>query len=430
MAQEMPVLPASGQATVDQDIHGINRGDVQGWLGRRCRNLLLAKLASLENGQLEFVDGAFHETFGKTADAVARIQVVSNDFYRRVVTGGALGAAESYLRGEWITDDLVSVFLILARNTETLNQMDSLGRKLFTPVNYVRRLATRNSKTGSRKNIHAHYDLGNDFFRLFLDDTMTYSSAIFPGDGSNLKEASIEKYDRICRKLRLESNHHVVEIGTGWGGFAIHAASNYGCRVTTTTISAEQYNYAVAAVEQAGLSDRVDVLCEDYRNLTGEHDRLVSIEMIEAVGHEFLPDYFEQCSRLLNANGEALIQGITIPDQRYEQYRKSIDFIQRYIFPGGCLPSLGSITDAVKRKTDLQLVSLDDYASHYAKTLAMWRESFLARLPEVRDLGLDDRFIRMWDYYLAYCEAGFRERMTGLVHLHFVKPNVRDADLL
>ena len=245
--------------------------------------------------------------------------------------------------------------------------------------------------------------------------------AFSPTPGASLREASIEKYDRICRKLRLRPDHHVIEIGTGWGGFAQYAAEQYGCRVTTTTISEQQYEFAVERIKRQGLTDRVTVLNRDYRQLDGVYDRLVSIEMIEAVGHEFLPTYFQTCAGLLRKGGEMIIQAITIPDHRYASYRRSVDFIQRYIFPGGCLPSLGAINAAVATTHDLRLVHMEDFAEHYADTLAMWRSRFWQQIELVRALGLDERFVRMWDYYLAYCEAGFRERMTGVSQLQWVR---------
>ncbi|MDG2381943.1 MAG: cyclopropane-fatty-acyl-phospholipid synthase [Pirellulaceae bacterium] len=427
----MPVLPPSqNEGSVrSTSERKFGQGSDQGWLTDWSRQLLFQRLGSLGFGQLEIVEGGDRHVFGSDANRLARLEVNDSSFYRHVVMGGALGAAESFLQGHWVSDDLVAVFRLLAINSTTFQNVNSSGRLLLAPVNLIRRLITRNSQSGSRKNIHAHYDLGNEFFKLFLDSTMTYSSGIFVSPQSSLRESSIEKYDLICRKLRLEHHHQLVEIGTGWGGFAIHAAAEYGCRVTTTTISQEQFQYARAAVEKAGVADRVEIVCKDYRNLQGQYDRLVSIEMIEAVGHQFLPAYFQQCSRLLKNNGEMLIQAITIPDQFYDDYRKSIDFIQRYIFPGGCLPCLSAITDAVKRKTDLQLVGLDDYTPHYARTLQLWRERFLGQLDSIHALGLDDRFIRMWDYYLAYCEAGFRERMTALLQLHFAKPNAHGFGL-
>jgi cyclopropane-fatty-acyl-phospholipid synthase len=288
-------------------------------------------------------------------------------------------------------------------------------------------LLNRNTHSGSRRNISAHYDLGNDFFRLFLDPTMMYSSAIFESPADTLETAAVAKLDEICRQLELSPEDHLLEIGTGWGGMAIHAASRYGCRVTTTTISREQYEHARAEVERHGLSDRITVLCEDYRQLTGEYDKLVSIEMIEAVGHDFYRSYFQCCSKLLKADGKMVIQAITIPDQRYDRARRSVDYIKRYIFPGGCLPSLAVIAQHIAEDTDLQLVHLRDITRDYARTLAHWRERFLANLDSVRAMGFDERFIRMWEFYLCYCEGGFRERIIGTAQLAFAKPGYRPA---
>ncbi len=391
-------------------------------------------LASLRVGQLILEDGDERLVYGRTGQSAATdvvegpwqtepeqayVRVNDRRFYQRVLWGGSMGAAESYLRGEWSTTDLVPLFQLLARNGSSLAQLERFAAWICAPARWARRWWTKNTFRGSRENIHAHYDLGNDFFRLFLDETMTYSSGIFTSAETTLREASIEKYDRICRKLRLSADHHLVEIGTGWGGFAIHAATHYGCQITTTTISQEQFQYARQAIADAGVEDRVQVVCEDYRRLRGTFDRLVSIEMIEAVGAEFLPTYFRQCESLLRPGGEMVIQAITIPDQRFESYRRSQDFIQKYVFPGGCLPSVGAISRAIEKTVDLQMIHLEDFALDYAITLAHWRRRFLDRLDEVRALGLDERFIRLWDYYLSYCEAGFREKLTGVSQLHF-----------
>jgi cyclopropane-fatty-acyl-phospholipid synthase len=286
----------------------------------------------------------------------------------------------------------------------------------------------RNTRDGARKNISAHYDLGNDFFRLFLDPTMMYSAALFPTDKTTLEEASIAKLEELCQQLELTSGDHLLEIGTGWGGMAIHAARKYGCRVTTTTISREQYEYACARVREEGLQDRVTVLCEDYRNLRGSFDKLVSIEMIEAVGHDFYSSYFQRCSQLLKPEGKMVIQAITIADQRYAAARDSVDFIQRYIFPGGSLPSVSVIADHLARDTDMQMIHLRDITRDYALTLAHWRERFLQAQSAVRDMGFDQTFMRMWEFYLAYCEGGFRERIIGTVQLAFAKPGYRFVD--
>jgi cyclopropane-fatty-acyl-phospholipid synthase len=346
-------------------------------------------------------------------------------FYRHALWGGALGLADSYLAGDWDCDNLTALFRLFVRNASTA---DGMNRRAGWIAGLSARLYHRwhaNHRRGSRRNIEAHYDLGNPLFELMLDETMCYSSGIFPTGDSTLREASIEKMDRICRKLDLQPGDQVLEIGSGWGGFAIHAAANYGCSVTTTTISPEQYDLARTRIEDAGLSDRVTLLNADYRDLRGQFDKLVSIEMIEAVGHRFLDAYFACCSRLLKPEGTMLIQGIVMNDQRYAQYLRSVDFIQRYVFPGGCLPSIGSMVQSVGRATDLRLVHLEDFAPHYARTLSEWRTRFLDRLEDVRCLGYTERFIRLWLYYLSYCEAAFAERYIGVVQVQFDKPRCR-----
>jgi cyclopropane-fatty-acyl-phospholipid synthase len=283
----------------------------------------------------------------------------------------------------------------------------------------------RNTKAGSQKNIEAHYDLGNDFFELFLDETLTYSSGVFEKENMTLREASAAKYDRICRKLELGPEDHVIEIGTGWGGFAFHAVSHYGCRVTTTTISQKQFDLATQRVRDAGLDDRITVVLKDYRDLEGQFDKLVSIEMIEAVGHQFYDTYFETCSRLLKSEGMALIQAITITDQVYDQHKNSVDFIKRYIFPGSTIPSITALMNSMTRASDFKLFHLEDITSSYVKTLQQWRKRFLERLDQVRALGYSDAFIRAWNFYLTYCEAGFHERYIGDVQMLLVKPGCR-----
>jgi len=283
----------------------------------------------------------------------------------------------------------------------------------------------RNTRRGSERNISAHYDLGNEFFQLFLDPTMMYSSALFGDRAATLEAASEAKLDEICRQLELKPEDHLLEIGTGWGSMAIHAARHYGCQVTTTTISKEQYEHSLQRVREAGLADRVEVLCKDYRALDGQYDKLVSIEMIEAVGHEFYREYFSTCSALLRDDGKMVIQAITIADQRYESARDSVDFIKRYIFPGGCLPSVAVIADQLARNTDMQMVHLKDITADYATTLACWRDRFMSQLDAVNRLGFDQRFVRMWEFYLCYCEGGFRERIISTVQVAFAKPGYR-----
>jgi cyclopropane-fatty-acyl-phospholipid synthase len=278
---------------------------------------------------------------------------------------------------------------------------------------------------GSRRNIRAHYDLGNDFFQLWLDESLTYSCGIFLTPNSSMAEASIEKIDRLCRKLDLQPDDHLLEIGSGWGALAIHAAQNYGCRVTTTTISQEQHRVVRKRIDEAKLTDRVSLLSQDYRQLTGQFDKLVSVEMIEAVGHRFLDTFFRKCSELVRPDGTLVLQAIVLPERGYDQYLRNVDFIQRYIFPGGCLPSLGSILESSARTTDLRFVHAEDFAPHYATTLRNWRRSFDERLPEVRRQGYSQQFIRMWTYYLCYCEAVFEERHCGVLQIQFDKPGCR-----
>jgi cyclopropane-fatty-acyl-phospholipid synthase len=374
-------------------------------------------------GQLTVVDPKSAVEFGEIGDHgfMATLIVHDTRFYRRVVFGGGLGAAESYLRGEWDSPDLTTLMRLLTQNSEVLSEVEKGFASLLRPLRFALNWLRRNTRAGSKRNIAAHYDLSNEFFALMLDPSMTYSSGIFPASESTLEEASIEKYDRICRKLQLSSRDHVLEIGTGWGGFAEHAVKNYGCRITTTTISDEQYAYSAKRFRDAGLDHRVTLLKDDYRDLRGTFDKLVSIEMIEAVGEKFFPVFFAKCNQLLKSNGLMCLQAITIPDQRFDQYRKSVDFIQRYVFPGGFLPSFGSIAQSIGRETDFQFVHFEDFGLHYAETLSRWRNNFWNRIDSVRSLGFDERFIRTWHYYLCYCEAGFRERQIGVAQVVFSK---------
>jgi cyclopropane-fatty-acyl-phospholipid synthase len=310
-------------------------------------------------------------------------------------------------------------------NREILNEMESGLAFAAAPLRRVLHWLNRNSKAGSRRNIAAHYDLGNDFFRLFLDDTMAYSCGIFERPDTSMRDASIAKFDAACRKLQLNANDHLLEIGTGWGGFAIHAVRNYGCRVTTTTISRAQYDLASERIAAAGLSDRIELLLTDYRDLTGQYDKLVSIEMVEAVGHQFLETYLAKCSSLLKPRGAMLLQAITIQDQLYAAALRNVDFIQRYVFPGAFIPSVTALTRATTRATDMKVARLDDIGPHYATTLRHWRDAFLANTDKVRALGYSEDFIRLWDYYLCYCEGGFIERQLGNVQMVMVKPGCR-----
>ena len=389
---------------------------------RLARRLLLQKLQKLNGGAIQLIDSSGSITLGQGGDLKSNMIVHNPAFFRHAVLGGSLSVAESYLRGDWDCDDLTTFFRIFVRNIEATDQLD---RGLSRIARWVNRLYHRwhaNSRSGSRRNIHAHYDLGNDFFRLMLDDTLAYSSGIFLTPTSSLREASVEKMDRICRKLDLRPDDHLLEIGTGWGGLAIHAATEFGCRVTTTTISQQQFVVARQRIDEAGLSDRVTLLLQDYRDLTGRFDKLVSIEMIEAVGHRYFDTYFHKCSELLKPDGTFVLQGIVMPDRRYAQYLKSVDFIQKYVFPGGCLPSVSAMFASISRVTDMRFVHAEEFGTHYARTLREWRQRFHERLDDVRRLGFPDRFIRMWNYYLSYCEAAFDERFTGVVQIQFAKP--------
>jgi cyclopropane-fatty-acyl-phospholipid synthase len=394
-------------------------------IDRAARSAILRTLDALTEGRLVLADETGTRTFGRRdgdVDLSATVRVADPRFYRLALFGGSLGAAEAYIQGLWSCDDLPALLRLFVRNLPVMESMEGgAARVLGVASSLVHRLR-RNTRSGSRRNIYAHYDLGNEFFALFLDETMTYSSGIFPHDGASLREASIEKLDRMCRKLELKPDDHVLEIGTGWGSFALHAARHYGCRVTTTTISQQQHDLARQRIRDAGLEGRIELLLKDYRDLEGTYDKIASIEMIEAVGHEYLGDYFGKCSRLLADDGLMAIQAITMPDQRYERYRRSADFIQRYVFPGSCLPSLEAIAAAVGRSTDMQIIGLEDITAHYAATLREWRRRFWAAVDDVRGLGYPDEFLRLWDFYLSYCEAGFAERSIGDSQIVLAKP--------
>ncbi len=401
------------------------------------RKLVHRHLGTMRRGTLVIEERDQKSRFGGSAnessatetsigsDINAFIVVEDPATYRAIAVNGVVGAAEAYMDGHWTTPDLVAVIRFFVSNIGELKSMDGerdWSNKLA--LGLLERF-TRNSISGSKKNISAHYDLGNDFFELFLDPTMMYSSALFEADSMTLEQASIAKLDALCQKLQLKPTDHLVEIGTGWGGMALHAARNYGCKVTTTTLSQRQMEHTKKMVEQAGLTDKITVLMKDYRELTGTYDKLVSIEMIEAVGHQYFSEYFAKCSNLLKPHGLMALQAITITDQRYEQARKSVDFIQRYIFPGGCLPSIGVIAEQTARHTDMNVLSVSDMTRDYAITLKHWRESFTENIDRIRALGFDERFIRMWMYYLCYCEGGFRERVIGVYQVLSAKPDYR-----
>jgi cyclopropane-fatty-acyl-phospholipid synthase len=392
-----------------------------------ARRAVLSRLAQLDRDRVTLVEGEAVRQFGAEAPGglAAQITVLDARFYTEVAFGGSIGAGEAWMHGYWECDDLVALVRILLRNREVLDGMEGGLARLTAPLQALFHRLNRNSRAGSRRNIAAHYDLGNDFFGLWLDETMMYSSAMFAEPGMSLHAAQVHRLDHICRRLDLQPTDHVIEIGTGWGGFALHAAQHYGCRVTTTTISREQYLEARQRVVAAGLEDRVTLLQDDFRDLGGQYDKLVSIEMIEAVDHAQLPTYFAKCSELLAPHGAMLIQAITMADQRYEEYRKSVDFIRRYIFPGGNLPSTAVMADCAARETDLRLLGLDDIGLHYAETLRRWRHAFSAKLEAVRRMGYPESFIRMWTFYLGYCEGAFLERAISDVLMLWSKPESR-----
>jgi len=410
----------------------INTQRHPGILNSLVKRAVIGRLAKLQYGSLTLIDGDDCRCFGERRSDEPHLTLTIHDpaAWVDVACSGGLGAGEAYMAGRWHTDDLTGLARLFLRNPQVLYGLHRGTGNIMTLINKIWHALQRNTLDGSRRNIAAHYDLGNEMFSVFLDDTMMYSCAIFDHPQMTLQQASVEKLDRVCRKLDLQAGDHLLEIGTGWGGLAIHAARHYGCRVTTTTISREQYLMALERVQQAGLSDRVIVLCEDYRQLTGQYDKLVSIEMVEAVGHEYFDTYFGKCSTLLKPDGLMLLQAITIADQRYAAARRSVDFIQRYIFPGGCLPSVAVISDTVARNTDMRIVHLEDIGPHYATTLKHWRERFMNRLDEVRALGYPEEFIRMWEYYLCYCEGGFRERAIGTAQVLLGKPLNRRKALL
>jgi cyclopropane-fatty-acyl-phospholipid synthase len=414
---ERPLAPSGLLAKLD------------GW----AKKTLLSLLRKIQVGVIILRDGAEEHVFGRISqecDLRTSLTVLHPRFYTQVLFGGSIGAGEAYMAGHWSADNLTVLLRIVLLNQKVFEGLDKGLSRLKAPLYKAYHFLHKDSRKGSRINIAAHYDLGNDFYALFLDETLTYSCGIFDRPESSLREASVVKYDRICKKLQLSEKDNVLEIGTGWGGFAIHAARCYGCRVTTTTISRAQHDLALERIRSAGVGDKVQVLFKDYRDLKGRFDKLVSIEMIEAVGHHYLETFFRSCSSLLTERGVMALQAITIADHAFEKHKKEVDFIKRYIFPGSCIPSVAAMGDAVAAATDLRLVHLEDITPHYARTLRTWRERFFENIRQVRALGYSETFIRMWEFYLCYCEAGFQERYLGDVQMLFAKPLWRGEPLL
>tara|TARA_B100001179_G_scaffold208581_2_gene173845 strand:+ start:2739 stop:4007 length:1269 start_codon:yes stop_codon:yes gene_type:complete len=408
----------------EQGVTISRRGDrLSHWLKPR----VLAQLGQLRHGSITLVDGHERHQLGEQGELSVTLVVRRSRVWKRMALGGTLGAAEAYMDGDWDVDDLVGLVRLFARNIDRVNDdveggLAGLGRALLSTLLRLQ----RNTRKGSRRHIAAHYDIGNDLFATFLDrEHWMYSSAIFPSPEATLEQASTHKLDVMLDKLDVRSHHHLLEIGTGWGGLAIHAARTRGCRVTTTTISREQYEHTARRLAEEGLEDQVTLLNEDYRELSGRYDRLISVEMVEAVGADYLPRYLKTLDQLLAPQGLALLQAITVRDQRYEAARREMDFIKRYIFPGGFLPSPTVLLQNLTKHTSLNLVDLDDIGPHYARTLREWRQRFEASLDQVGKLGYDERFVRMWRYYLCYCEAGFAERTISTCHLLLAKPDAR-----
>jgi len=388
------------------------------WFAR----MILSRFERIQAGTLVLeMDGERRE-FGDGKAPHAHVCVNDARFWSAIARGGSVGAGEAYSKGWWSSDDPTSVVRLFVINQDALTGIESGVARLARPFRAAYHALRRNSERGSRRNISAHYDLSNEFFALWLDETMTYSCGIFEDEHSTMRDASIAKIDRLCHKLDLRPSDHLLEIGTGWGALAMHAAREYGCRVTTTTISREQHDFAAERIRAAGLADRIELVFKDYRRLEGQYDKLVSVEMIEAVGHEYYDEFFSRCASLLKPGGTMALQAITIADQQFDEAARSVDFIQRFIFPGSCIPSVTALCSSMTRSSDLRLTDLDDIGQHYVTTLATWRRNLLERWEDARALGYSDEFLRLWEFYFCYCEGGFAERHISDVHMMLTRP--------
>ncbi len=394
-------------------------------LHRLARALVFNQLNKIKIGHIVIIEGSNKFSFGKNNKLNVTVTIHDPRFYGALAFGGSIGVSEAFMQKFWSASDLTKLIRIMAINQNTMDQLEGLFNIFLKPILKCLHYLNQNSVKGSEINISKHYDLGNDFFSLFLDSTMMYSSAVFKNPHDSLYKGSMHKLETICQGLELISQDHIIEIGSGWGGFAIYAAQHYGCKVTTTTISKEQYKYVKQKIKDLKLSHKINVLFSDYRRLKGQYDKLVSIEMLEAVGYQYYETYFKVCANLLKPQGLAVIQTITITDQRYEKAKRSVDFIQRYIFPGSCIPSITALQNSVTQSSDLKIYSIHDIGAHYARTLALWREGFFKRLKDIKALGFDDAFIRMWHFYFSYCEGGFQEKVISDIHLKLVKPGYR-----
>lgn len=406
-----------------EKVSSLNCAQNTGWFTNFYKKLVIGAFSSIETGQIVLVDGSSRSVFGDTSSNL-KVTISVNDkaMYKAFALSGSVGAGESYILGQWSCDNLTRLIEIFAINQDQLDNFEKKFSFFSNIAHRINHFKNKNSESGSKKNIVAHYDLGNDLYESFLSDEMLYSSAVYPSKDATLEEAQQYKLKRICEQVELQQGDSVIEIGTGWGAFAIYAATHYDCHVTTTTISDEQYDYVANKVKALGLERKITLLKLDYRLLEGQYDKLVSIEMIEAVGHEYLPSFFTKCGDLLKENGAMLIQAITISDQRYKHYLKNSDFIQQYIFPGGCLPSLNEMSEQIKNNTNMVIHTVNDIGAHYARTLADWRERFIQSWPELDRTKFDERFYRLWLFYFAYCEGAFRTRATSTVHLMARKP--------
>jgi cyclopropane-fatty-acyl-phospholipid synthase len=394
------------------------------------QDIVLKLMLKMDKGHLYLTLPDGHQiTIGNGEGQVTANMVIKDEeFYKRLILFGDIGFGEAYVDGLWDTDNITNVIKWVLLNIENApsvsgSKIQSVGLNLLKLFNKLSHFKRANTVDGSRKNISEHYDLNNDFFASFLDPTMTYSSAYFYKDGLSLHDAQLAKYERLCQQLHLKPTDHVLEIGSGWGGNAIYMAKKYGCKVTSLTISEEQHKLAVERVEAEGLSNKVSILLKDYRQMDGQFDKIVSVEMLEAVGYNYMEVYFKKVNDLLKKNGILALQVITSPDSRYESLRKGVDWIQKHIFPGSLLPSVGAINKAVNRTGDLTMVDLKDIGKDYATTLKLWFDQFNANLPAVKSLGFDDRFIRKWNYYLCYCEAAFVMRNINTMQLVYTRPN-------
>ncbi|MFK7790205.1 MAG: class I SAM-dependent methyltransferase [Phycisphaeraceae bacterium] len=405
--------------------------DRPGLTNRACRKLLLSQLQRIDDAQLTLLDSGQRPTFGQPSDNAPRctITVQHPRFYRDAVLGGHLGAAEGYVHGLWDCDDLTALVRIFARNLALSDQMDKVSVRLGGAILKLGYYLKRNTLSGSRGNIAAHYDLGNDFFELLLDPTLTYSCAVFESPEVSLMDAQVAKLDRLIDKLGLDQDQHLLEIGTGWGALAVRAAQRTGCRVTTTTLSQQQHDHAEKLIAENNLGDRVTLLKRGYRELDGQYDKLVSVEMIEAVGHQFYGQFFESCGRLLKPTGRGVIQSITIPDDRYDAARKCVDFIKKYVFPGSCIPSIGILRQAMTRSSDLELTHFEELGPHYATTLRHWAVNLQDNHERILERGYPRELLRLWDFYLAYCEGGFIEHNIGLAQIEVRRSACKDAPL-